>query len=165
MILQHIDREKNPPTLATLSGAAWLLDEEALAQKHGPSAVVRAWIFFAPWAHPLWSYYTIGGLHLRPQPPLPPPKIAIAGATHEVYVAAMNPEEIPDLFLDSRQLLHPFNFVAQWKVPERPNPVDLDRGARAKIDKTVQEILAGELNPDTDGRRGWIERFGEQREG
>jgi hypothetical protein len=162
--IKHIDRKEHPPTLVDAHGEAWQIDvarSRALAGENEESdSTVALWIVYAPWAHPFWSYYFIGAIHLRPIPKLPPAKINLPGATHEVIVFALSPDFVPDP-VDSKKnrRLSPVNFVGQWIVPDRPNPVDLDRGAREKIDGVVLEIIRGKLSPDTDFRHQWVLRF------
>lgn len=160
---KHIDREKNPPTIIGPHGAAWKLDLAAVRAAFGcdekRDGSVCLWIVFAPWANMAWSYYTISAIHLRSVEGLPPAKINLAGATHEVVVAAMDPRVAPSLTGSPRSWLSPLNFMGQWVVNERPNPVDLDRTAAARIEEIVREILDGRLNPDTDFRHEWVRRF------
>lgn len=154
--IEHIDRTKFPPTISGAFGAAWEVDVAALAKAIGKAekadGTVCAWVVCAPWAHPLWAYYLTACVHLRPLP-------ALGGATHEIFVAAMDPRQVPTLDRASKQVLLPLNFAGQWVVTERPNPVDLDRAAASKVRGCVEDILAATLNPDTDFRWQWVQRF------
>ena len=49
-------------------------------------------------------------------------------------------------------LLHPANFHGQFVEPN-------DAAAAARIRATVQDVLDGKLNPDTDYMRHWMHRF------
>jgi len=165
MTIAHIDRAKNPPTLIGEHGAAWEVDLPRARQLAGETeqsdATVAMWIVFAPWAHPLWAYYAIGAIHLRPHPARKPAKIYNdPRVTHEVVVFALDPLTVPETVNTAKLVkMTPVNFAGQWVVAERPNPVDLDRGAAAKVRATVEEILAGVLSPDTDFIREWVKRF------
>lgn len=164
MKIEHIDRKAFPPTLTGAHGEAWEVDLPKSRAVTGDSedsdATVALWIVFAPWAHAFWSYYLIGASHLRLCKALPAPKVYAPGLTHEVLVFALDPETVPDT-LDMRRnrKLDPINFAGQWRVQVRPNPVDLDRAAAAKVRVTVEEILAGVLSPDSDFLHDWIKRF------
>jgi hypothetical protein len=161
--IRHIDVENNPPTLLETAGSAWLLDVEEMRKKAGTTdednATVCAWIVYAPWAHPFWAYYLIAAVHLRETKKYPMPKIILPGATHEIFVAAMDPEKIPDIWNPFPCTLRPLNFVGQWVAPVRPNPIDLDQSAAEKVEASVREILAGTLNPDTDCIQQWVQRY------
>lgn len=162
MNIHHIDREKNPPTLVGPGGCAWEIDRVAARAAAGwteeRDATVAGWVVFAPLSHPFWPYHLVGAIHLRPLPgEKSPAKIYLPGATHEVIVHAIDPTVVPSLV--NPRTLRPTNFIGQWIVRERRNPVDLDRVAAAKIRGCVEEILAGQLSPDTDDREQWILRF------
>lgn len=164
MKIEHIDRKAFPPTLFGAHGAAWEVDLERARELAGETeasdSTVAMWIVYAPWAHAFWSYYLIGGIHLRPSAALPAPKVYSPGMTHEVIVFALDPETVPDTVDTSKlQKLRPVNFAGQWRVEVRPNPVDQDHAAAAKVRVTVQEILAGVLSPDSDFVAEWVKRF------
>lgn len=163
--IRQVNLATHPPTLEGPAGCAWEIDLEALALRNLPGfepnhTTVSSWLVYAPAAHPFWSYYEIAAIHLRDVPGMKPATIMRPGSTHEVMLYALSPEIAPDPkgFL-SVGWLKPMNFGGQWTVAVRPNPVDLDNAARSKIRGTVEEILAGVLNPDTDGIRQWIDRF------
>lgn len=162
MNIQHVDRQQFPPTIVGAHGEAWEINLERSRSFHpnDPDTTVALWLVYAPWAHSLWAYYLIGAIHLRGTPGLKPAKVNLPGATHEAIVFALVPDAVPDTVDSSKnRKLSPVNFAGQWIVRERPNPVDLDRAAAAKIRVTVDEILAGILSPDTDFLREWIKRF------
>jgi hypothetical protein len=56
---------------------------------------VCTWLLTAPHAHPAWSQYMLGVVRLRDVPGFPPPKREFDGATHELFVVALNPEHGP----------------------------------------------------------------------
>lgn len=158
---KHIDREANPPTKVGACGAAWRVPVESVegGTKDQQAATVAIWVVFAPGANIMWSYYVVCCVNLRGDVDGVPPKVAQDGATHEVIVLALDPRTTPNLKRPASTMLRPMNFVGQWRVGTRPNPVDLDRAAEAKIAGVIDEILAGTLSPDTDHIRAWVERF------
>lgn len=166
MNTQHIDREKNPPTFNSGVSAAWEIEiqkvYEATKTRKGAGCAVALWVVFAPWAHPHWAYYSISTCHLRDESPeAPKAKIHLPSATHEIIVAALDPQRVPNLTNPLATRLEPINFAGQWIAQARPNPVDLDLAAAKKTRETVEEIMRGELSPDTDFIGQWVARFSE----
>lgn len=57
---------------------------------------VCTWLLTAPHAHPLWAQYLLGVVRLRDGiPGFRPPTRQFIGATHEMFVFALNPEHGP----------------------------------------------------------------------
>lgn len=57
---------------------------------------VCSWLLTAPHAHPLWAQYLLGMVRLRDGiPGFKPPARQFIGATHELFVFALNPEHGP----------------------------------------------------------------------
>lgn len=115
------------------------------------------WVVNAPWAHPFWHSYSIVVVHLRPVEGVPEPKIFLPGATHEFWVYALNPEIDNRTLIETGiiapyQWLSPMNFAAQM--------IETDESAMARISAVVEEIVNGDLSPDTDFRFEWVGRFG-----
>lgn len=146
------------PTLKGQLGNAWLIDTEAVSRRRGVSNDPRAsvtlpsWIASAAYAHPMWSHYVILCVALRDIPGVPKATVHLAGATHEVMVFALDPDSQPAVN-DMPRMLHPANFVAQFIEPD-------DVSAAARVQQAVQDVIDGTLNPDTDFRRAWVDRFG-----
>lgn len=145
------------PVLRGRLGSAWLLDMDAIGRARGmeddPRKAVSlpSWIASAAYAHPMWSHYWIFGVALREAPGVPPPVIHLAGATHEVLVVALDPKYPPAIDVFPR-FLTPFNFAGQFIASS-------DDDAAARIRQAVQDVIDGTLNPDTDFRRLWVQRF------
>ena len=135
---------------------AWVANDEGVARNGGHDvnkfASLRTWIIKAPYAHPLWSYYVLAVVHLRPIDGMPDPIIRLKGATHEMFLFALDPEK--PVALDKKpSLLHPANFIAQFIAAH-------DMDAVRMIDETASDVVTGRLNPDTDYMQHWIARFG-----
>jgi hypothetical protein len=143
------------PDLQGSHGKAWRADLAAVARRRPggppPELTVASWILSAPYAHPIWHSYTIGAVSLRDLPGVPPARIHLAGATHEVMVYALNPDFRRAVNAPAH-LLQPSNFHGQWIA-------ESDAGATRFIEETVQLVIDGRLSPDTDFRRNWIARF------
>lgn len=143
-----------------LQAKAWRVDlaEARTARKVAAEsdATLDIWIVEAPWAHPAWHSYGIVLIHLRPMPDNRPTKIYLAGATHEMWVYALDPREDRNVMLRTGGLawLQPSNFAAQFIEPS-------DEAAQARIEKAVHRICEGKLSPDTDYIRHWMHLFGD----
>jgi hypothetical protein len=145
------------PTLAGAHGSAWLIDRDTAMQRLGRqgdprcSVSLKSWVVQAPWAHPLWSCYAVLCVALRDVPGVPAAKINLPGATHEVLLYALDPDHTPAVDEKPRPLI-PVNFAGQFIEPS-------DEAADARIERAVQDVIDGKLNPDTDFRSQWVERF------
>lgn len=142
------------PDIQGPAGRAWRYDMDTIARKAGnrPHASVESWLIEAKWAHPHWHSYALMLIHLRNVPGLGQPKLYVTGATHEVFLAALNPEKVRDLKRNPDYMM-PLNFAAQFIAQD-------DAAATARINDTVREVVNGELSPDTDHMQSWIRRYG-----
>lgn len=142
--------------LAGPHGKAWQYDlnqlRKTLQKRVGPDASVCSWFIYAPWANPIWHSYALHLIHLRAIPRFDPPIITLSGATHQLMLYALNPDWQPTLEELPHWLL-PMNFAAQFIAKD-------DENAAWRMRFTVDEILSGELSPDTDFTQAWIARFG-----
>ena len=143
------------PDLVGAHGRAWKYDMEACARRYpsGPTAelTVASWIVEARYAHPMWHSYLVAAVALRDMPGVPKAVVHLQGATHEVMVYALNPEQ-PRAINAAPQYLTPANFHGQWRA-------ESDAAAVRFIEETVHLVIDGHLSPDTDFRRDWIARF------
>jgi len=120
----------------------------------GHSACLASACIHRPDAHPVWSYYQISLVHLRPIEGAPPPKKHHSSSTHEICVLALDPRKAIDP--GNRETLLPLtppNLVAQMQAT--------DEQARTLWEKFVRALASGELNPDTDHRgaqKQWFAR-------
>jgi hypothetical protein len=145
----------DPADLVGPMGRAWRLDMQAISAQDpsGPpaSVTVASWLVHAPFAHPLFPTYQVACIHLRDAPGLQPAKIMLAGATHEVIVLALHPEQ--RLRLDVMpQPLQPVNFIGQFVAAD-------DDAAATCIRHSVSEIVQGALSPDTEHSSAWVQRY------
>lgn len=150
--------DETEPDLKGPFGKAWKADVPSLLTRH-PEEIAKApasiagWYVFAPRAHPFWSYYGIACISLTVEiKGVPAPKIYKEGATHEIFVAALNPDMRPAIN-ETYDFLTPLNFSGQFIA-------ESDEDARAKVEFAIKEIVNGLLNPDTDFISQWVERFG-----
>ena len=147
------------PDLIGAAGKAWRHDVEVamahMKRNDGPPAelTVSSWVMYVPHAHPLWSYYWLGCVSLRPHPRWPAAVIFLPHATHEVMLYALNPGVDPAID-DGPKMLLPANFSAQIIEAN-------DAAAAARVQKTVKDVIDGHLSPDTDFTREWVRRYGD----
>jgi hypothetical protein len=161
MIVRHkLDPIARFPSHADKHGKAWRLDLEEVRRRHGVEASRDAaldfWLVEAPWANPIWHSYVIGLQHLRPVVEGEPIVVKRPGATHEFFVAALDPGAPREPFVRgeaSPAVLRPLNFVAQL-VEES------DEAARERVRGAVMKICAGTLSPDVDFQSQWVAMFG-----
>ncbi len=140
-------------------GRAWRCDLNAVLQKqlrqHGQAPPLElnvcGWLVWAPWSHPIWPCVVINCISLREIPGWPSAHISLPGATHELFVASIDPDATIRID-ESPETLRPINFAGQFISAS-------DDEARERIDRAVRDICAGTLNPDSDGRAQWTERF------
>lgn len=142
--------------------SAWQLDTAAILERRGldpaTSGTVDQWLVQAPWAHPLWHTYWLHIAHLRPilrDGAEIPTILHLEGATHELWLYAVHPDTQIEQLLVTGDIpfLTPMNFASQLILRG-------DDAARYLLGWTVEDVLHGRLNPDTDARRQWAERFG-----
>lgn len=135
-------------------GQAWRYDFDAFRKARNitkPDAGVMSWLVRAPWANIMWHSYVLHLIHLRQLPGMPPPKIYLLDATHEMMLFALDPKwELSTL--EYPRHLSPINFAAQFIEPS-------DAAAQERCEKCVLEIVNGKLSPDTDFIQHWRARF------
>lgn len=163
MLFGKPDAISKPPDIDGMA-KVWAVDIDAMRKRHAipPDAGIAMWVVEAPWANLAWHSYLITLIHLRQVEGLGAPKINLEGATHEVFVYALNPDGQREPFIKGDALigdhgvtiLTPANYVGQFIEPS-------DAAALERVERAVREIAAGHLSPDTDFRFQWIERFGD----
>lgn len=117
----------------------------------GPSAEaqVAAWFIHAPGQSAAWDKYLLSIYHLRPIEGVKEATKLYPGITHEVLLAALNPEHNPNaLDVQSWQYLRPINYITQVEVPG-------DEQARTLVDLLAIAIADGALwaEPPLSGQR------------
>jgi len=147
------------PDYTGTHGRAWRMDLAAILVKqmaqHGKAPPLElnvcGWVAHAPYSHPIWPSVAINCISLRDVPGWPPATIHLQGATHELFVGAINPEV--DVRLDETpDILRPLNFAGQFICAS-------DDDARERVEQAVRDICDGTLNPDSDNRSAWGDRF------
>ena len=153
------DSSKDPisarPAYTGVAGRAWEIIIAA-----NPDGAKRAdvshWVVERPDAHPFWHSYAVILFHLRPVDGLPTPFLARPGATHEFWLAALDPRLKREEVIRSGTIpfLRPVNFASQIIAGS-------DAEAYGMIYRdAVKAICDGMINPDTDHLSAWVTRFG-----
>jgi hypothetical protein len=158
-IIDPIDQE---PVIKGAAGKAWLCDLAAGLRSLGcvpeDDATLAHWIVEAPGYHPVWHSYSIVVGHLRPLREPRETLFYLDGATHEIWVYAMNPEADRRSTLATGIVkdhwLHPGNYVGQFIEVS-------DDLARDRVRQSVQDICDGKLSPDTDYVSRWKVLYGD----
>lgn len=157
-----MDRVEIYPTLTGAHGRAWPIDLAEMRRRYQAGnpddTTIGAYIVEAPYAHGVWHSYFIAMIHLRDVPgQSKPPTINRPNATHEIMVAALDPNtpRTPAISGHERpKYLTPFNFIGQLVCAN-------DAEAKDILQKTVSDVTDARLNPDTDYIKFWAKRFGE----
>jgi len=101
-------------------------------------ATLGAYLMYIPSAHLFWRHYMICVIHLRDIEGANPAVKQYPEATHELLVAALNPDYAPDPNdPETIHTLRPLNVVVQFTVPK---------------DEDAQEILTLAARACVDGR-------------
>ena len=144
------------PSYPGAAGRAFEIDLRA-----NPDGTKRAdvahWVIERPDAHPFWHSYVVILFHLRRIEGLPPAVIYRPGATHEFWLAALDPRLEREKVIHSGSIpfLRPVNFASQIIAGS-------DAEAYGAVYRDVVGAVAdGALNPDTDALNAWIAKFGD----
>jgi len=160
--VEFTDPIATPPDLAGPLGRAWKCNLAAgrriMAVDAEDDATLVHWVIEAPWAHPAWHSYSLVLVHLRPMSARGETRFYLPCASHEMWLCALDARQDRRPLIGSgivqKHWLRPMNFAAQFTEEN-------DAGALVRIERTVVEICQGELSPDTDFQRQWVERFGD----
>lgn len=126
-------------------------------------ATIARYLIEAPWANPNWHSYCLHLAHLRPIDGDEKPRIVVPNATHQFWIAALEPDIPRQRIVDGDippVLILPVNFIAQLAIGAM-TPTAGDDIADAFMGRTAKDICAGFLSPDIEFRRVWIKKFGD----
>lgn len=144
-----------PATYRGAAGEAWRVRMPEVGKRALPDhdGTVDTFIVRAPGCHVFWSHWMVIVVHLRPIPGVKPAHVKREGATHELLILALNPE----------QPLPPLDASAPgWRV-HHLTPIDVaeqfvaanDAIAARICELAVLAIVDGVASPDQDWRRWW----------
>lgn len=113
------------------------------------ATTVAHYLITAPQYHPLWSQYILAVVSLRESEGLPPPHLQFEGATHELLVYALNPDNVWTVESMTEQIksqkgipyLLPINICHQFTATDEEMQKVAWLACRA--------VVHGGLNPET----------------
>ena len=141
-------------------GKAWRCDRAAALQRHrvkpGADAVIADWVVEVPDAHHLVHSCHIALVHLRPAHPDDQVEVKVPGATHEMWIMALDPRAKRSAIVLGKAMpvdhYYAQVFAAQLVATG-------DDAAIARMIGAIGLILNGDLNPVDQPQ--WIELFGD----
>jgi hypothetical protein len=156
MFPQNYGTVSQAPDLVGAYGRAWRIPMAPLGHRGRPDAdaTVAGWLMFVPSAHAFWTYWAAFVVHLRPIEGVRPAHISEPGATHELMIMALNPEQpLPDLAAVGRgeasfAWLMPIDQLQQFTVND-------DAQAAQLLELAVRSCVDGYASPDQDWRGRW----------
>jgi len=114
-----------------------------------PHSAIGVWFLDAPWCHPMWKQYYVSLIHLGHVEGLGAATVVVPGATHELLVFALDPQNQMDpTMLTPPKMLTPQNLGQQFQA-ESPEK------AKATISALLKQVCHGTLSVDSDYRRVW----------
>lgn len=126
-----------------------------VSERPNPDTVASLdrWTLFMPGPSPAWNYYCVLGVCLRDFPGVKPAHKKSPEMTHEIIVAAMDPD-FPQENIDKGgiSLLDPLNYVHQFVAPS-------DEMANKVLEAVTRGFLEGQLVIEPQGVSGARELF------
>lgn len=124
--------------------AGWVERHEFPPRRYG--TLLDVWFMCCPNQSPApegWETYSLMLIHLHPDPDLPPPKLDYPGATHELFVQAIDPEgDVSSQTPLPWPHLHPANARVQFHVHD-------DDQARHVSELVARAVADGMLTAET----------------
>lgn len=147
------------PEMVGPAGKAWLLDVNKMDMSKRPpdhAACLSLWLVEVPGITPVWRFWQIAVVHLRPLPNVPPAKLDYPEAEYEFMILALSHTSesgiptIEDVELDTKGwvFLEPIDFVKQFHGIS-------DEQVRSLVAYAVHAIVHGQISPDSDYRKVW----------
>lgn len=149
-----------PADITGTHGTAWRCNRAAALARHRikphHDAIIADWIISVPGAHAVWHSWHVALMHLRPMRGTAPAQTRLPGATHELWVMALDPAA-PHADAVQGRALPNHHHIATAFAAQIIEPTD--QAAIARIHATIALILNGDLHPLDQPR--WIELFGD----
>lgn len=129
---------------------AWRM---SLESKRGAHGTVAYWLLRAPmgYFHAFWNRWIVCCVHLRDDGKLAPAKIKLEGATHEIFIAALDPDTSE---FDPQSPPEPMPYMLPLDICEQFIVVN-DEQAVKVTEMMVQSICDGRASPDQDFLGFW----------
>lgn len=147
------------PTVMGRAGKAWKVSVGYDPKTDPPdwSGCLAQWQVNATCYHPMWSWWLVQLIHLRPIAGVKDPVIRLPGATHELVICSLDPD---------KRVLDPdekpsddekrYHILTPIDVEEQMAGLD-DDGAVKVCELAVRAIVNGHISPDQDYRAMWRE--------
>jgi hypothetical protein len=110
------------------------------------------WLVNAPGAHPLWQWWVVALIHLRPIEGVRPAHKRYPEAEHEFIIFSIDPESCPEP--DPEKAAEGYPHLVPIDVVEQFHGVG-DHDAKRICESAVRAIVGGVLSPDQDYRGAW----------
>jgi hypothetical protein len=144
----------DPLAESDLTVRAWQIPLPQVPPTPDEGATLALWIVNGPF-HPMWRWWQLAIVHLRPIPGVKPATLKRDGASHEVMILSLDPKREPDIDALDRGDYSTF--------PGYLTPPDLvyqvvgldDEQAVTLAEHMIEAIVAGRLAPDSDFRERW----------
>lgn len=113
-------------------------------------ASLGAWYLIVPGAHAFWNEYYVCACHLRPIEGELPPRLHYPAATHELTIAALDPDCPHDVDAEKPTfgIMEPVDLVYQCHGLRDDQMAGL-------LQAVVNIIVHGRMSPDADYRHAW----------
>lgn len=124
------------------------------------SQTLDHWLITAPIFHPLWSQYLLACQRLGDAPGFPRPHLQFPGATHELIVCTLDPDD------GTHDLATLTGYIESGKKVKPLQPINIVHQFTATDDEmrqlcwyAVWGVLNGHLNPETADAPAQIREF------
>lgn len=144
------------PDMMGRAGKAWRVTAGYDPKTDPPdwSGCLVQWQVNATCYHPMWSWWLVQLIHLRPIEGVRPPVVRLPGATHELVICSLDP---------GKPMLDPDEKPTDARTYAILTPIDveeqvagLDDAAAVKVcELAVRAIVDGHMSPDQDYRSAW----------
>lgn len=150
--LSALPRSPREPDFIGPRGRAWAGPSRDDQKQPGWSACLGFWLMDIVGAHPFWSWWYVTVIHLRPIPGARDAALRVPGATHEVVIAALNPElgEPPLAFVP----FHGYGAMTPFDLMHQVAGLE-DADAQRIGGLVVRACVDGLISPDQDHRARW----------
>lgn len=92
-----------------------------------PHTAIDHWLITCPTVHPAWTQWYLAVISLADAPGLPPAELKFVGATHQLFLVALNPDHGPYTRDKAAQMmrngdglpmLQPVNLIEQYQATD-----------------------------------------------
>jgi hypothetical protein len=143
--------ERREPDAKGIAGRAWNLSGTS-AKTPAQTASIAGWLVNVRGAHPMWEWWMVSVVHLRPIEGAPPAQKKYPTAEYEFMIFSINPEKCPEP--DPAKADDGYPHLVPIDVVEQFHGVS-DKQAARICEDAVRAIVRGLISPDQDYRSAW----------